>query len=368
MDQTCCKVSHVRPADELVIVSERLGPLTEAETAIERAGARVRGAPLWSVNDIARHAADATVVILGSVEWIGVAELAAMPRCHGLVRRGVGYDNIDVAAATRRGIVVANVPDASVEEVSDHTLSLLLAVERRVCELDSAVRHGEWERDSDAVQILRRGIRQLGELTLGIVGLGRIGQALARKAKGLYGRIVATDPYVSRDLATAAGVDLVDLPELLAGADHISLHAPMSSDNRHLIGSDQIAAMRPDSVLVNTARGGLVDEIALLAAIRSGAVAGAGLDTTEREPLPRNDPMLRSGRIVLTAHSAAWSRTAEAALADRSNAAAVQLVRGELPESVVNPAVVESDDLRNEALRRRQPSVLAARRGGTCDD
>ena len=338
-------------------MSERLGPLTEAEAEIERAGVRVRTAPLWSVEDIAAHAADATVLIVGSVEWIGVAELAALPRCHGLVRRGVGHDNIDLAAATRSGVVVANVPDASVEEVSDHALSLLLAVERRICELDSAVRHGEWERDRSTVQILRRDIRRIGELTLGIVGLGRIGVALADKARGLYSRIVAADPYVSPDIATDVGVDLVDLPTLLATADHISLHAPMSAENRHLIGADQIAAMRPDSVLVNTARGGLVDELALLAAIRRGAVAGAGLDATEREPLPRNDPMLRSGRIVLTAQSAAWSRTAEADLAKRSVDAAVRLVRGELPMSVVNPDVIESAGLRNSALRRT--------RGGT---
>jgi phosphoglycerate dehydrogenase-like enzyme len=352
----------VRPAAELVIVSERLGPLTEAEVAIERAGAGVRSAPLWSVEDIAKQAAEATVVIVGSVEWFGVAELAAMPRCHGLVRRGVDYDNIDVAAATRNGIVVANVPDASVEEVSDHALGLLLAVERRVCELDSAVRLGEWERDPSAVHTIRRDVRRIGELSLGIVGLGRIGQALARKTKALYANVLAADPNVSPDVAANAGVDLVDLPTLLATADHVSLHAPMSPDNRHLIGADEIAAMRPDSVVVNTARGGLVDEVALLAAIRRGAVAGAGLDTTEREPLPRNDPMLRSGRIVLTAHSAAWSRTAEAELATRSIDAALRLVRGEPPESVVNPDVIGSAALRNPALRRRSTELTATSR------
>jgi D-3-phosphoglycerate dehydrogenase len=346
----------VRPAAELVIVSERLGPLTEAEAEIERAGGEVRSAPLWSVQDIASHAGDATVLIVGSVEWIGVAELAALPHCHGVVRRGVDHDNIDLAAATRSGVVVANVPDASVDEVSDHALSLLLAVERRICELDSAVRYGEWERDQTTVQVLRRDIRRIGELTLGIVGLGRIGLALARKARGLYSRIVAADPYVSRDAASNAGVDLVELPTLLATADHLSLHVPMSPENHHLIGADEIAAMRPDSVLVNTARGGLVDEVALLTAIRSGAV-----DATEREPLPRNDPMLRSGRIVLTAHSAAWSRTAEAELATRSVDAAVRLVRGELPESVVNPEVIESAALRNPSLRRSDELTTSSR-------
>jgi D-3-phosphoglycerate dehydrogenase len=348
----------VRPPDELVIVSERLGRLTEAATEIERAGARVASAPLWSLDDITLHARDATVLIVGAVERIGEAELAAMPRCHGVVRRGVGYDNVDVAAATRLGVVVANVPDASVEEVSDHALALLLAVERRICELDTAVRVGEWERDPSVVQSLRRGIRRFNELTLGIVGLGRIGQALARKAGGLYGRILTVDPMVTPDVAAAAGTDLVALPELLRSADHISLHVPMSPDNRHLIGVAELAAMRPDAVLVNSARGGLVDELALLAAIRRGDVAGAGLDATGREPLPKNDPMLRSSRIVLTAHSAAWSRTAEADLVTRSVAAAIRLVRGELPESIVNPAVLESADRRGPSARPVAPSPL----------
>jgi D-3-phosphoglycerate dehydrogenase len=347
----------VRPAGELVIVSERLGRLTEAEAEIERAGARVVSAPLWSLDDVVTHAADATVLIVGAVERIGAAELAAMPRCRGVVRRGVGYDNIDVAAATRLGVVVANVPDASVEEVSDHALSLLLTVERRVCELDNAVRVGEWERDPSVVQSLRRGIRRFGELTLGIVGLGRIGAALARKAGGLYGRILTADPAVTAGAARTAGVELVALPDLLRAADHVSLHVPMSSANHSLIGAAELATMRPDAVLVNTARGGLVDEVALLAAIRRGDIAGAGLDATDREPLPKNDPMLRSSRIVLTAHSAAWSRTAEADLVNRSVAAAIRLVRGEVPEAVVNPAVLESAGGRGLSLRR-QPATL----------
>lgn len=350
------------------MVSERLGPLTETEATIESAGARIRSAPLWSPEEIATHAADATVVLLGAVERFGVDEFAALPRCHGVVRRGVGYDNVDVEAATRLGIVVANVPDASVEEVSDHALALLLTVERRICELDSAVRMGEWERDPTVIQSLRGGIRPLRELTVGVVGLGRIGRALARKSRALYGRVVAADPVISKETADRLGVELVELPDLLTTADHVSLHVPMSPDNRHLIGASDLATMRPGAVLVNTARGGLVDEVALLAAIRDGVVAGAGLDATEREPLPKNDPMLRSGRIVLTAHSAAWSRTSQADLATRSVESAVRLIQSRVPDSVVNPTVLESPELRNVGLRERQLSTLTTTSGGTRDD
>ncbi|MPZ62776.1 MAG: hypothetical protein GEU93_16070 [Propionibacteriales bacterium] len=214
-DQICCKVSHVPASeDQIVIVSERVGPVTAAERAIETTGARVRGAPVWSLDDIRRHADDATVLLLGAVEPMGERELAAMPRCHSVVRRGVGYDNVDMEAASRLGVVVANIPDASVEEVSDHVLTLLLAVERRVSDFDQAVRMGGWERDPQVVESLRRGVRRFSELILGVVGLGRIGGALARKARGVCGRVLATDPVVT-PAAAAAATRLVqgELPE-----------------------------------------------------------------------------------------------------------------------------------------------------------
>jgi D-3-phosphoglycerate dehydrogenase / 2-oxoglutarate reductase len=335
----------------LVIVSERLGGVSEEERRIEGAGGRVLGASLWTVDAIREHGGDAAVLLVGAVEPFGREALEALPRCLGVVRRGVGHDNVDLEAATSLGIVVANVPDASVEEVSDHALALLLALERRAVAVHTAVRAGDWTRDPSAVRSARAGVRRFSELTLGVVGFGRIGQALARKGKGIYGRLLACDPVVAPEAAARLGAELVELPELLGAADHVSLHVPMDASNRHLIGSAELASMRRGAILVNTARGGLVDEAAAIEAVRRGWIAAAGLDVTEREPLPPDDPLLGADGILLTAHSAAWSATAEAELSRRSVDAVIDLLNGRRPPSIVNPAVLDAPNLRVPALR-----------------
>ena len=336
----------------LVLVSRRLGGVTDVEKAIVDAGARVDAAPLWNAADIHRHGAEAAIFILGAVEPFGGEVLEALPRCQAIVRRGVGIDNVDVDTASRLGIVVANVPDASVEEVSDHALTLLLNLERQTSRIDRAVHDGVWIREAQAIQAMRTGVRRFSELTLGVVGLGRIGSALARKAGGIYGRVIAADPAVDAWSAAQRGVALVELDELLATADHVSLHTPLDADTRHLIGADKLRLMRAGAILVNCSRGGLVDESALIEAVRGGRLAGAGLDATAHEPLPADDPLLQTDRILLTAHSAAWSTTAEADLVRRSVEAAVDLVKGRRPASVVNPQVFQSPALRMPSLRQ----------------
>ena len=263
------------------------------------------------------------------------------------MRRGVGHDNVDVEEATRLGIVVANVPDASVEEVSDHALALLLALERNVAVLDQAVRHGRWRDDPAGVQSVRVSSRRLDDLTLGVVGFGRIGRALVRKARSIYPRILVTDPMVDEAAVRSAGAELVGWGPLLANADHVSLHAPMASSNRHLVGADELAQMRAGAVLVNTARGGLVDEDAVVAALQSGRLRGAGLDVTAQEPVPVGATVLTAAdKLLLTGHSAAWSQTAAHALAVGSVDAVEALITGRHPRSLVNPQVLDSPMLR----------------------
>jgi D-3-phosphoglycerate dehydrogenase len=326
----------------LVLLSERLGPITENERRIEFDGhARVRAGALWTHEDIHANGSDADFIILGAVEPFDELALDGLPNLRAIVRRGVGVDNVDVTAATARGIVVANVTDATVEEVSDHALGLLLAIERRVGALDGAVR-----RSPVALPEIRGEIRRMNELTLGLVGFGRIGQALARKALAIYARVIATDPFGRAEDAERLGVDLVELPQLLSKADHISLHVPLGSDTHQLIGPAAFALMRERVVIVNTARGGLVDEAALAAAIRQGKVAGAGLDVTSREPIASEDPILSVPRLLLTGHSALASVTAQAELGRRSVDAAIDLLHGRRPASVVDPAVLRSPRLR----------------------
>jgi D-3-phosphoglycerate dehydrogenase / 2-oxoglutarate reductase len=331
-------------SEALVLLSERLGKVTVDERRVEADGARVASAALWTEADIADNAGGAALIIAGAVEPFTAAVLARLPELRAVVRRGVGFDNVDVDAATDLGIVVANVPDASVEEVSDHALAMLLSLERRLADIDHGVRDGRWAADPAALQATRTRSRRLCELTLGIVGLGRIGRAMARKSASVYGRVVAYDPYAD-DAAT------IPLGNLLVQADHISLHAPMSGANRYLLGRDEIASMRPGAVLVNAARGGLVDEAALMAALAAGRLGGVGLDVTEVEPLPSDSPLLGvNDRLLLTAHSAAWSEAAARNLATGSVDAVVDLLRGQRPRSVVNPDVLLSSKLRLPSL------------------
>lgn len=335
---------------KVVLLSQRLGNVTAEERRIEASGAEVRSAPLWNLDEIRTNGVEADMIILGAVEPFDAAALAALTHCRAVIRRGVGYDNVDVEAATRLGIVVANVPDASVEEVSDHALTLLLSLERRVIPLDAAVHAGKWQRDPSAVQAVRAPIRRFSELTLGVAGFGRIGRALARKGVGIYGSVLAADPFGDPAAAAALGVQLVSLPDLLARADHVSLHMPMGPDTHHLIDEAALATMRPGAMVANTARGGLIDEIALLLALESGHLGGAALDVTEREPVATDDPLLGNERVILTGHSALASVTAQQELGRRSVEAVVDLLAGRHPSSIVNREVLDSTLLRIPAL------------------
>jgi D-3-phosphoglycerate dehydrogenase len=329
-----------------VVISERLGTLTEVERGIEATGALVRREPLWSAEQIEQHAEDADVVILGAVEQFDAKAMDAIPTLRAIIRRGVGHDNVDLTAATARGIIVANVPDASVEEVSDHALALLLSIERAIPWLDRAVRNGDWGRDPAIVESIRSPARRFGTLTLGVIGLGRIGTALARKSRSVYAKIVAFDPMMSVEAAAAHGVELVDLDALLGIADHISVHAPLLPGTRGMLNATTLGKLRPGTILVNTSRGGLVDEDSLIDAIDSGRLKGAGLDVTVTEPLETSDSLLSSPRILLTAHSAAFGVTSKLELATRSVDAALAVLNGEVPDTIVNPEVLTSGRLR----------------------
>jgi D-3-phosphoglycerate dehydrogenase len=340
----------------VVVVSQRLGAPGEQERRIEVAGADLRSAALFTPDEIRANGAGADVIILGAVEPFDAAALESLPNTKAIVRRGIGVDNVDVIAATRLGIVVANVPDASVEEVSDHALALLLALERRIVPLDALVHGGAWQRDMSAIIAARSGIRRLAELTLGVVGFGRIGRALARKAAGIYGRIVTADPMIGADDAAAAGVELMPLAQLLAEADHISLHAPLIPETRHLIDDRVLAALRPGAIIVNTSRGGVVDQDAVVRALNGPdpRLAGIGLDVTDPEPLPGEHALLTTKGVIVTGHSAVASTTAARELARRSVDAAIALVEGRRPDAIVNPEVLASPDLRATGLREAQ--------------
>jgi D-3-phosphoglycerate dehydrogenase len=277
--------------------------------------------------EVAGQAGDADVLINQYVPITG-AVLDALPRCRLVVRYGVGVDNVDVEAATGRGVWVANVPDYGRDEVADHTLALALSLLRGVVVLDRSVRAGVW--DLEAAPPLRR----LSTLTWGVVGCGAIGRGVAGRAAGLGMRVLGHDlPGVPSE----APIERVGLEELLAGADVVSLHAALTPASHHLIGAGALARMRPTAFLVNTARGGLVDAAALLAVLEAGELAGAALDVLEGEPPDELGWRLaRHPRVVATPHAAWYSEEAFHTLKSEVAREALRVLEGGEPRSPVN--------------------------------
>jgi D-3-phosphoglycerate dehydrogenase / 2-oxoglutarate reductase len=254
--------------------------------------------------------------------------LDALPRCRLVVRYGVGVDNVDVEAAAARGVWVANVPDYGRDEVADHTLALALAVLRGVVALDRSVREGHW--DLEAARPLRR----LSALTYGVVGCGAIGTAMAGRAAGLGMRVLGYD--VPR-VRSAPPIERVPLDELLSSSDVVSLHAALTPATRHLLGAEALRRMRPSAFLVNTARGGLVDAAALLAALDAGELAGAALDVLEGEPPDELGWRLaRHPKVVMTPHAAWYSEEAFHTLKTEVAREALRVLEGGKPRSPVN--------------------------------
>lgn len=230
------------------------------------------------------------------------AVLAAMAPGATVVRYGIGYDNVDIDAARDLGIRVANVPDYGVDTVADHTVACLLALLRRTAPFTAAVRTRGWLTASALGPI-----RGFAETTVGLVGTGRIGRAVAARLQPFRFDVVAFDPFVDAAELAAVGIRSVSLEDLLTSAHAVSLHAPLTPENRHLIGPDALRTMRHDAILVNTSRGGLVDETALAAALRDGRLAGAALDVFDPEPLAADSPLRECDDVILTPHAAFYS-------------------------------------------------------------
>jgi D-3-phosphoglycerate dehydrogenase len=261
--------------------------------------------------------------------------IEAMSRCLLIVRYGVGYDGVDLAAATQAGICVANVPDYGTQEVALHAIALLLAVHRRLLTYDTALRQGRWLKGAQVVPPIPR----LKGLTLGVVGLGRIGRAVAAHGESLGMHRLTYDPYVSRSSAMEVGAVLVDYATLLRQSDFVTFHTPLSPETRHLLGDREIQLMKPSAVVINTSRGPVVDTGALSKALHAGRLAGAGIDVFEQEPLKANHSLRTAPNTVLTPHVAWYSAEATQTLKRRVAEEVARVAQGEWPRSLVNPDV-----------------------------
>jgi D-3-phosphoglycerate dehydrogenase / 2-oxoglutarate reductase len=293
-------------------------------------GARLVERPCLTEEELIEHGREAAA-ILTLDEPLTAKVIASLTRCRVISRFGIGVDRVDVAAATAAGIVVANVPDYCVDEVSDHALALLLAVERRITVLDAAVREGRWETPAVAGPVRRlRGHR------LGVVGFGNTGSRFAARGAALGLEVYVHDPFVSDAEIESTGARPLSLDELLVSSDVVSLHVPLTPDTHHLLDRRRIRSMREGAVLVNTSRGGLVDEEALVDALREGRLGGAGLDVFEHEPPGRDHPLLALTNVVVTSHSSHYSLESGAEMRSQAFRNVAEVLAGRPAISAVN--------------------------------
>ncbi|HSJ23225.1 MAG TPA: phosphoglycerate dehydrogenase [Longimicrobiales bacterium] len=302
--------------------------------------------------DLALALADADAVIVRSSTRITRESLTHARRLQVIGRAGVGVDNIDIDAATERGIAVLNAPSGNTISAAELAFALILACVRRVPAADRSMKAGEWDRKSYT------GTELYGK-TLGLVGAGRIGGEVARRARGFGMRVVAFDPFLSAERAEALEIELCELDDVLRRADVVSLHVPLTDTTAGLIGAEQMAMMRPGSYIVNAARGGVLDESALADAVRSGHIAGAGLDVFAEEPLPADHPLRSLDGAVLTPHLGAATEEAQQNVAlEIAEAVRAALADGDMTRAVNAPAIG------GEEMRRLRPLLELSERLG----
>lgn len=293
-----------------------------------------------TVTELVANAYGADAILVQNAQ-ITAEVMDALPGLQAIGRYGVGVDSVDVPAATARGIAVCNVPDYCIESVSDHAIGLALACARSIPRLDRSVRAGSF--DLTAV----RPLYQTRGQVFGVIGVGRIGAATARKAAGLGYQVIGYDIAAGPGAATFHGFTSVPLHELLVRSQVISLHTPLTDVSRGMIGAEQLALMRGDAILVNTSRGGVVDTQALVEALGSGGIRGAGLDVYEPEPLPVGHPLTTFDSVVLTPHLAWYTEESYLDLKRRTVANVIEVCAGRIPRNIVNPEVLGAPEHSN---------------------
>lgn len=310
-----------------VLVTDTDMPSFEIEEEVlSPLGAEIHLAPSSDEATLVKEASRSDAIMVGYAPVReAVIEAAAKYGCRAIVRYGIGYDNVDIAAADRHGVPVANVPDYCQDEVADHTMALLLAHARKLIDATTSVREGGWDIPKGQVPRIR-GQR------LGLVGLGRIGRRVAERALTFGLAVEAFDSMAPIDIEGVQSVESLD--ELLPTADYISLHVPLTDKTRHMINRDRLKSARRNPVLINTARGGLVDLDAVMEALDNGTLGGVALDVFEDEPLPGDHPLRRHPKAVITPHMSYYSNDSEPDLIRR---VAKEIARGLSGEPLLNP-------------------------------
>jgi glyoxylate reductase len=310
-------LERLREAGEVTVWPEDLPPPAEA---------------------LRRGIADADALLSLLTDRIGAEMIAAGPRLRVIANYAVGYDNIDVAAATERGILVTNTPGVLTETTADLAWALMMAAARHIVAADRYTRAGRW-RTWEPMLFLGHDIHGA---TLGLIGCGRIGAAVARRAQGFQMRVICHDPHCQETQRPCQPeIACAELDEVFRESDFISIHVPLTERTRHLIGAEQFARMKPTAVLVNTARGPVVDQQALHHALASGEIAAAGLDVFETEPIAADDPLLALDNVVVVPHIGSASVATRTKMATMAADSIVAALRGETPPNLVNPEALD---------------------------
>ena len=318
----------------IVAITDYVFPSLEPEQAVlESLGVELRPQQCRSEEEIIALAQDADA-ILNCYAKMSARVIQNLKRCRIIARYGIGVDNVDLAAATEAGILVTNVPDYCVDEVSDHALALLLALARKIVTADAGVKSGTWNVTAHAE------IRRLRGQILGLLGFGKIATVLASKVQPLGMKVLVYDPYLAPALIAQHGAEAASLDRLLAEADAISVHVPLSPETANLISQRELAHMKPTTFLINTSRGGIVDEQALAVALKGGRLGGAALDVLSAEPPPPDHPLRQAPNMILTPHLAFYSRESVIELQTKAAEEVARALKGEPPRSPVNSEVL----------------------------
>jgi D-3-phosphoglycerate dehydrogenase / 2-oxoglutarate reductase len=312
----------------VVISDDRFGRNDQEEAVLEAIGAGLEVFRCSTEDEVIEAARTADAILLNQAPATARV-IQALENCRIISRYGSGYDNVDVAAATARGIWVSNVPGYCADEVAEHALALILSCARAIPVKDRGVRTGGWN--------INRPIHRMTGRILGIVGFGSSGRALYEKARSFgFSRIIVADPHGREKLGSTSPAEPVSLSTLLEQADFVSLHVPLNKGTRHLLGAEAFARMKRGSILVNTSRGAVVDEAALVAALRDGTVSSCGLDVLEREPPESGNPLLQMENVILTDHCAYYSEESIAVLKRKTAENAREVLLGRRPFTPVN--------------------------------
>ncbi len=277
--------------------------------------------------------------VIGSSDPYNAEVFASCPKLKLVARCGVGTDSVDMVAAAAAGIIATNTPGAMAEGVADYTFGLMLAVCREIPAADTLMKSGGWG-ELRGASVFRK--------TLGLVGVGRIGQAVAQRATGFEMRVLAYDPFLANSANPPAGIEFVDLDTLLRESDFVSLHAPNTPETTGMFGSAAFAKMKPSAYLINTARGALINDPDLIAALDSGTIAGAALDVYAKEPLPADHALRSAKRCVLTPHNAFNALESTMEMSRQTAVSVLDLMAGKMPSNVCNPTVFQNGALRVE--------------------